>query len=152
MRKWWLQPFGLQFGQHRHLQSGNLLLQKIHPAFDCAGGERQQSGIWIVSNFFDGMFFLPLRTCPNEVAGCKYVGVANAHFLRVSNEDASCLIIICTIFNLIEQGFNWLLWISCWAHMFKNDLKIDRSDVVVSLEEVIQHFSCWDIGNELHLS
>jgi hypothetical protein len=85
------------------------------------------------------MLFIPPATCAHEVDCCKYVGVANVYLLRVSNEDATCLRIICTILNLLEQGFNWLLGIPRSAHMFKVDFQIHRSDVAVSAEEVIQH-------------
>jgi hypothetical protein len=77
-----------------------------------------------------------------KVTSCKDVGIANVDLLRVSNEDASCLKIICTLLNLIEQGFNWLLGIPCSAHVFKIDLQVDRSYVAVSFEEVIQHVFC----------
>jgi hypothetical protein len=55
------------------------------------------------------------------VPSYKYFGVANIDLLWVSNEDASCLRIICTILNLLEQGFNRLLGIPCSAHVFKVD-------------------------------
>jgi hypothetical protein len=92
------------------------------------------------------MLFIPRATCAHEVASCKYFGVSNVDFLRVSNQDATCLRIICIILNLLEQGFNWLLGIPSSAHVFKVDLKIHRSDVAVSAEEVIQHVPCRDIG------
>jgi hypothetical protein len=89
----------------------------------------------------DRMLFVPPTTRTHEVASCEYFGVANIDLLRVSNEYASCFRIVCTILNLLEQGFNWLLGIPCSAHVFKIDLQVDRSDVAVSLEEVIQHVS-----------
>jgi hypothetical protein len=98
-------------------------------------------GFELCPSFLEHMLFVPPTTCDHEVTSCKYFGVANVDLLRVSNEDASCLRIICTILNLLEQGFNWLLGIPCSAHVFKIDLKIDRSDVAVSFEEVIQHVS-----------
>jgi hypothetical protein len=93
-------------------------------------------------SFLDRMLFVPPATCAHEVTSCKYFGVTNVDLLRVSNEDASCFIIVCTIFNLIEQGFNWLLGIPCSAHVFKIDLQVNRSDVAISFEKVIQHVSC----------
>jgi hypothetical protein len=75
------------------------------------------------------------------VTSCKYFGVATFDMLRVSNNDASCLRIIGTILNLITKGFNWLLGTPCLAHVFKVDFKVNRSDVAVSAEEVIQHVS-----------
>jgi hypothetical protein len=93
-------------------------------------------------SFFNVMLFIPPATCAHEVASCKYVSVANVDLLRVSNEDATCLRIICTILNLLEQGFNRLLGIPGSAHVFKVDFKIHRSDVAVSAEEVVQHVSC----------
>jgi hypothetical protein len=62
--------------------------------------------------------------------------------LGVPNEDAACFRIVITILNLLEQGLNWLLRIPSPAHVFKIDLQVDRSDVAVSLEEVVQHVSC----------
>jgi hypothetical protein len=88
------------------------------------------------------MLFIPPATCAHEVASCKYFGVANVDLLRVSNQDATCLRIIHTVLDLLEQGFNWLLGIPGPSHIFKIDFEIDRSDVAVSAEEVIQHVSC----------
>jgi hypothetical protein len=85
------------------------------------------------------MLFIPPATCPHEVASCKYFGVAHVDLLWVSHEDATCLRIICTILNLLEQGFNWLMGIPSSAHVFKVDFKIHSSDAAVSAEEVIQH-------------
>jgi hypothetical protein len=90
----------------------------------------------------DRMLFFPPTTCTHEMSSCKYLGVDHIDLLRVSNEDASCFRIVCTIFNLLEQGFNWLLGIPRSVHMLKVDLQVDRSDVAVSFEEVIQHVSC----------
>jgi hypothetical protein len=88
------------------------------------------------------MLFVTPMTCAHEVTSCKYFGIVNVDLLRVSNEDATCLRIIVTIWNLLEQGFNWMLGISCSAHVFKIDFKVNRSDVAVSVEEVIHHVSC----------
>jgi hypothetical protein len=88
------------------------------------------------------MLFIPPATGAHELPCGKYDGVANVDLLRVSNEDSTYLRIICTIFNLLEQGFNWLLGIPSSAHVFKVDFKIHRSDVAVSAEEVIQHVPC----------
>jgi hypothetical protein len=88
------------------------------------------------------MLYVPQTTCAHEVTRCKYLGVANVDLLRVSNEDASFFRIVCTIANLLEQGFYWLLGIPCSAHLFKFDFKIDCSDVAARFEEVIQHIYC----------
>jgi hypothetical protein len=88
------------------------------------------------------MLFIPPATCAHEVGSCKYFGLANVDLLRVSNQEDTCLRIICTILDLLEQGFNWLLGIPGLAHVFKVDFKIHRSDVALSAEEVIQHVSC----------
>jgi hypothetical protein len=88
------------------------------------------------------LLFAPLTTRTHEVTSSKYFGVANVDLLRVPNEDSSCFRIICTILNLLEQGFNWLLGIPRSAHVLKIDFHVDRSDVAVSFEEVIQHVSC----------
>jgi hypothetical protein len=93
-------------------------------------------------SFFDGMFFIPPTTCTHEVTCCKYFCIPNVDLLRGTNEDTPCFRIVGTILNLLEQGLNRLLWVPSPAHVFKVDLEVDRSDVAVSLEEVIQHVSC----------
>jgi hypothetical protein len=52
-----------------------------------------------------------------------------------------CFRIVGTILNLLEESLNWLLRIPSPVHVFKVDLEVDRSDVPVSLEEVIRHVS-----------
>jgi hypothetical protein len=79
-------------------------------------------GFELYPSFLDEMLFVPPATCAHEVTSCKYFGVANVELLRVSNEDASCFRIVCTILNLLEKGFNWLLGIPCSAHVLKIDL------------------------------
>jgi hypothetical protein len=68
--------------------------------------------------------------------------VPKVDLLRVTNEDALCFRIVGTILNLLEESLNWQLGIPSSTHVFKVDLKVDCSDVAVSLEEVIQHASC----------
>jgi hypothetical protein len=48
--------------------------------------------------------------------------------------------------NLLEESLHWLLGIPSSARVFKVDLEVDRSDVSVSLEKVIQHASCCYAG------
>jgi hypothetical protein len=98
-------------------------------------------GLELCSSFLDEMLFIPPATCTHEVPSCKYFCVANIDLLRVSNEDDACLRIICTILDFLEQGFNWLLGIPCSEHVLNIDFKINRNDVAVSAEEVIQHVS-----------
>jgi hypothetical protein len=85
------------------------------------------------------------------VPSCKYFGVANVDLLWVSNEDAACLRTICTILNLLEQGFNWLLGIPCSAHVFKVDFQINGGDVAVSAEKVVHHVPRGDAGEAEHV-
>jgi hypothetical protein len=92
-------------------------------------------------SFFNGGFLVLPATCAHEVACFKYVCVPNVDLLRVTNEDAPCFRIVGTILNLLEESLHWLLGIPSSAHVFKVDLEVDRSDVAVSLEEVIQHAS-----------
>jgi hypothetical protein len=92
-------------------------------------------------SFFDGMFFVPPSTCTHEVTCCEYLGVSNVDLLGVPNEEAACLRMVGNILNLLEQGLNWLLWIPSPTHVFEIDLQVNRSDVALSLEEVIQHVS-----------
>jgi hypothetical protein len=87
-------------------------------------------------------FFVPPSTCTHEVTCCEYFCVSDVDLLGVPNEDAACFRIVGTILNLLEQGLNWLLRIPSLTHMFEIDLQVDRSDVAVILEEMIQHVSC----------
>jgi hypothetical protein len=96
----------------------------------------------VCSSFFNGWFLVPPATCAHEVACCKDVCISNVDLLGVTNEDAPCLRIVSTILDLLEQGLNWLLGIPSPAHVFQVDLEVNRGDVPVSLEEVIQHVSC----------
>jgi hypothetical protein len=102
-------------------------------------------------SFFDSMFLVPPMTCAHEVTCCKYFGITNVDLLRVPNEDASCIRVVCTILNLLEQGLNWLLGILSSAHVFNINLQVDRSDVAVGFEEVIQRVSRRDIGVANHV-
>jgi hypothetical protein len=88
------------------------------------------------------MFLVPPTTLNHEVTCCKDFCIPNVDLLPVPNEGAPCFRIVGTILNLLEQGLNWLSRIPSPAHVFKVDLEVDRSDVAVSLEEVIQHVSC----------
>jgi hypothetical protein len=76
-------------------------------------------GFELCPSFLDLMLLIPPMTCAHGLTSYNYSGVSNVDLLRVSDEDASCLIIICTILNLLEQGLNWLLGIPCLAHVFK---------------------------------
>jgi hypothetical protein len=98
-------------------------------------------GFEVGPSFFSGGFLVPPATCAHEVACCKYFCVPNIDFLRVTNEDAPCFRVVGTILNLLEESLNWLLGIPSSAHVFKVDLEVDRSDVPVSVKEVIQHAS-----------
>jgi hypothetical protein len=101
-----------------------------------------KEGFELCPSFLDQMTFVPPTSCTHEVTRCKYFGLASVDLFRVSNEDASCFRIVGTILNLLEQGFNWLLGIPFSMHVFKIDLMIDRSDVAVRFEEVVQNVSC----------
>jgi hypothetical protein len=102
-------------------------------------------------SFFDGMFLVPPTTCTHEVTCYKYVCIPNVDLFWVANEEAPCFIIVGTILNLLEKGLNRLLRIPSPAHVFKIDLEVDRGDVTVSLEQVIQHVCCQDIGVSHHV-
>jgi hypothetical protein len=141
MIQWWLQPFGLQFfnsGVVRVVTSCGTRFALHLLVLTVSGSE---VGLELCPSFLDYMLLVPPATCAHEVSSCKYFGVANVDLLRVSSEEAACLRIMDTLFNLIEQGFNWLLGIPCSVHVFKVDFNINRSDVAVSAEEVIQHVS-----------
>jgi hypothetical protein len=68
----------------------------------------------------------------------------------VSNEDAPCLVVISTILNLLEQGFNRLLGIPCSPHVFKADFKIHRGDVAVGGKKMVHHLSSRDVSRTNH--
>jgi hypothetical protein len=87
-------------------------------------------------------FLVPPATGAHEVACCKYFCVPNIDLLRVTNEEAPCFRVVSTVLNLLEESLHWLLGIPSLAHVFEVDLEVDRSDVALSLEEVIQHASC----------
>jgi hypothetical protein len=92
--------------------------------------------------FFNGNFLVPPTTCGHEVACCKDFCIPHVDLLGVTDEDASCFLIVRTILDLLEQGLNGLLGIPSPAHVLEVDPEVDRGDVPVSLEEVIQHVSC----------
>jgi hypothetical protein len=92
-------------------------------------------------SFFSGRFLVPPATCAHEVTCGEYLCVANVDMLRVTNKDATCLRIVGTVLNMLEEILHWLLGIPSSAHMFKVDLEVDCSDVAVGFEEVIQHVS-----------
>jgi hypothetical protein len=96
-------------------------------------------GLELCPSFFSQMFFIPPAAGAHEVPSCKYVGVSNVDLLWVSNEETACIRVICTILNMLEQGFNRLLGIPCSAHVFKVDFQIIGGDVAVSAEKVVQH-------------
>jgi hypothetical protein len=103
-----------------------------------SGGE---VGLELCPSFFNWRLFIPPAASSHEVHGCKYFGVANVDLLWVSNKDTTCFRVICTILNLFEQGFNWLLGIPCSTYVFKANFQINGGDVAVSAEEVVQHVS-----------
>jgi hypothetical protein len=86
------------------------------------------------------------------VPSCKYFCISNVDLLWVPDKDTPCLRVIGTILNLLEQGFNGLLWISCSTHVFKVDFKINRGDVAVSSEQMVKHVSSGDVGKTNHVS
>jgi hypothetical protein len=69
----------------------------------------------------------------------------------VSNKEVTCFRIICTILNLLEQGFNRLLGIPGSAHVFKVDFQINGGDVAVSAEKMVQHVPSGDVGEANHV-
>jgi hypothetical protein len=76
------------------------------------------------------------------MTSCKYLCIFNVDLLWVANEDPPCFRIVGTILNLLEEGLNRLLRIPSLVHVLKVDLEVERSDVAVSIEQVIQHVSC----------
>jgi hypothetical protein len=97
------------------------------------------------------MFFVPPPTCTHGVTCCEYLGVPNFYLMGVPNEDTTFFRIVGTLLNLLDQGLNWMLRFPSQAHMFKVDFLVDRSDVAVILEDVVQHVSCRDVGVDHHI-
>jgi hypothetical protein len=62
--------------------------------------------------------------------------------LRGTDGDASCLRIISTFLNLLEECLHWLLGIPGSAHVLEVDLQVDCCDVAVVFEEVVHHITC----------
>jgi hypothetical protein len=108
-------------------------------------------GLELCPSLVSERFFILLATGAHEVPSCKYVGVANVDLLWVPNDDAPCLRIICTILNLLEQGFNRLLGIPCPAHVFEVDFQINGGDVAVSADNMVQHVPGGDVGKANHV-
>jgi hypothetical protein len=108
-------------------------------------------GLKLGPSFVSKWFFVPPATGAHEVPSCKYVCISNVDLLWVSNKDAPCLIVIFTILNLLEQGFNRLLRIPWSPHVFKFDFKIHRGDVAISAEKMVQHVPSGDVGKTNHV-
>jgi hypothetical protein len=94
---------------------------------------------------------VPTATDTHEVPSSKYGGVANVDLMWVYNKDAPYLRIVCTILNLLEQGFNRLLGIPCSAHLFKVVFKIHRGDVAIGGKEMVEHVTSGDVGKANHV-
>jgi hypothetical protein len=92
-------------------------------------------------SFFRGWFVIPTATGAHELSCCKDFCISNIDLLRGTDGDASCLRIVSTILDLLEEGLNWLLGIPCSEHVLEVDLQVDRRDVAICLEEVVQHVS-----------
>jgi hypothetical protein len=108
-------------------------------------------GLKLCPSFVSKWFFVPPATSAHEVPSCKYFCVSNVDLMWVSNKNAPCLRVIVTILNLCEQGFNRLLGIPCSTHVFKVDFKINRRDVAVSAEKMVQHVPSGDVGETNHV-
>jgi hypothetical protein len=108
-------------------------------------------GLKLCPRFVSKWFFVPPATGAREVPSCKYVCVSNFDLMCVSNKNAPCLIVIGTILNLLEQGFNGLLGIPCSTHVFKVDFKINRCDVSISAEKMVKDVPSGDVGGPNHV-
>jgi hypothetical protein len=102
-------------------------------------------------SFFSGWVLIQPAACAHEVACCKYFFIPNVDLLQMTNEESPCFRIVGTILNLLEEILHWLLGIPSSAHVFKVDLEVDRSEVALSLEEVIQNAYCLDFGVAHHV-
>jgi hypothetical protein len=92
-------------------------------------------------SFFSGWFLVPTVTGAHELPCCTYFCISNVDLLRGTDGDASCLRIVSTILDLLEEGLHWLLGIPYSAHVLEVDLQVDRCDVSIGLDEVVQHIS-----------
>jgi hypothetical protein len=112
-----------------------------------SGGE-----VWfeVSPSFFSGWFLVPTATGAHELPCCKYFCISNVDLLGGTYGDSSCLWIVSTVLNLLEEGLNWLLGIPCSAHVLEVDLQVNRCDVAMGLEEMVHHLSRWDVGISHH--
>jgi hypothetical protein len=102
-------------------------------------------------SFVSELFFVSPATGAHEVPSCIFFCIDNIDLLWVSNKNAPCLRVIITILNLLEQGFNRLLGIPCSTHVFKVVFKINRSDVAVSAEKMVEHVPRGDVSKSNHV-
>jgi hypothetical protein len=113
-----------------------------------SGGE---VGLKVCPSLVSKWCFVPPATGAHAVPSCQFFCISNVDLLWVSDKDAACLRIIGTILNLLEQGFNRLLGIPCSAHVFKVVLKIDRGDVAIGGEDMVEHVPSGDVGKANHV-
>jgi hypothetical protein len=68
-------------------------------------------GFEVSPSFVSGWFLVPTATGAHGVPCCKYVCIPNVDLLRGTDGDASCLRIVSTVLNLLEERLHWLLGI-----------------------------------------
>jgi hypothetical protein len=102
-------------------------------------------GFVLGPSFVRGWFLIPTTTGAHDVPSCKYFCIPNVDLLRGTDGDATCLRIVSTVLNLLEECLNRLLGVPCPAHVFEADLQVDCCDVAVGFEEVVQRvlLRCW---------
>jgi hypothetical protein len=91
--------------------------------------------------FSSGWFLVPTATGAHELPCFKDFCISNIDLLRGTDGDAYCLRIVSTVLNFLEEGLNWLLGIPGSPHILEVDLQVDRCDVAIGLEEMVQHIS-----------
>jgi hypothetical protein len=103
---------------------------------EVSGGEMRFE---VSPSFFSGRFLVPTAKCAHELACGKDFCIPHVDLLGGTDGDASCLRIVGTVLDLLEEGLYWLMGIPWAAHVFEVHLQVDRSYVAIGLEEMVQH-------------
>jgi hypothetical protein len=77
--------------------------------------------------------------------------ISSVDLLWVSKKDSPFLRLIGTILNLLEQGFNRLLGTPCSMDVLNIDFQINRGDIALSAEYMVEHVLSGDVGKSNHV-
>jgi hypothetical protein len=70
-------------------------------------------------SFVCGHFYILSVAHTHETYCGKDLGISHADLLCRTDCSVSCLCVVHTILNLLEQGFHWLSGVPCLAHILK---------------------------------